>query len=400
MRKGFRIKAPALVAMIVLLLILNIGLVNSWLGQFTKYFLPIKIGIILVFSLLIVWQKNFVSKPFIFALLFCTYLIIRTKVCNGDCIYAINQLSSCFVLFSCLEWTRLRQEWKLCLFVWRYILGIIVLIDFFTMIIFPKGMYATGMYSENWFLGYKSLRFPYIYALLLISAFLDFSEKKKITAWTWLFSFVSCIEFLISKSSGALAGILLLIFGMFLTNQIHGKAKLNKIISVILDYRFYLPLYCAIAALVVVVQQSKFILYIVENIFHKDPTLTTRTQAWSLFIQSIKTNLWMGKGYLGKETYQLLSGNFYVTSAHNMALSLLMTGGIIGACLYLAILISSISGNVIETKAKEICVWGILSLLLVGLTSSAFVFSQFCFLPYGLLTLVSTHKEKKNERIY
>lgn len=394
--KFTHIRISSIIAAFVLFSCLNISFLNSKLGVFANFLFPIRIIEILLIAIYLVGYKKKISTVFLVITIYILYLIIRTKQCGGDCLYTIKQLSLPYTVAIYLEWVRQKGNYIDKLKVWRNILTILILLDFLTMVLYPSGLYASDMYSNNWFLGYKSARLPFIFAMLGIDTYIDITEKGKVNKITWLSALIACYELWKSDSMGALAGMMVLFGGIIISNVVREESYLNKVLYNLLNYKCFLPIYGIIVFLTVIVQNSGLILYVVQNLFHKDPTLTTRTMAWMTFAQLINRNPWFGYGFLPTDQYQFLTNNIYVTSAHNMVLSLLLTGGIAGIIIYILIIISSTTKiDKAYTKKEEICVWGILGFLLVGITSSAVVFSQFGFLFYSLLEINKTENTIK-----
>lgn len=393
-----KIKKSDIIAIVVLFSCLNISYINSMLGALASFLFPIRMIEIVLLAICLLGYRKKISTTFIVITVYVLYLLFRTKQCGGDWIYSIRQLSLPYTIAIYMEWIRHKSNCISRLKVWKYILRILILIDFATMLLFPNGLYSSTMYSNNWFLGYKSARLPFIFAMMGIDTCIDITEKGNVSLSTWLFSVISFYELWKSDSMGAFAGVVILFGGIVISNSVKENSNLNKAIYYLLNYKFFLPVYSVIVFLTVIVQNSGFILYIVQNVFHKDPTLTTRTMAWEAFIRLINKNPWFGYGYLPTEQYQYLANNIYVTSAHNMVLSLLITGGIVGIVIYIFLIISSMTKyDKVYTRTEEICVWGILGFLLVGITSSAVVFSQFGFLFYSLLEINKARNTNKGK---
>lgn len=395
-----QIKKSDIIAAIVLCSCLNISYINSLLGTLASFFFPIRMIEIVLMAICLLSYRKRISPTFIVITIYILYLIVRTKQCGGDWVYSIRQLSLPYTAVIYMEWIRHKPNCINRLKVWKYLLRILILVDFATMILFPNGLYSSTMYSNNWFLGYKSARLPFIFAMLGIDTCIDITEKGNVSLSTWLFSLISCYELWKSDSMGAFAGVIVLFGGIVISSSLKENSKWNKVVYYLLNSKVFLPVYGVIVFLTVIVQNSRIILYVVQNIFHKDPTLTTRTMAWAAFVKLISKSPWFGYGYLPTEQYQYLSNNMYVTSAHNMVLSLLITGGIAGIAIYvLLIALSTAKHDRVYTRSEEICVWGILGFLLVGITSSAVVFSQFGFLFYSLLEINKTENMSRGRKI-
>lgn len=277
---------------------------------------------------------------------------------------------------------------------------VFVCIDFFTQILFPHGMYRDTMYSLNWFLGYKTARLVFSLPLCVLSSIVDMHNRKRLTWRTWI-CYALSVETLFYSQATAASITILIVEILIASICINRRGKFTeRVWEKLLNLKFVLAIYAVISVLVVYVQNSPQIQYILVNIMHKDPTLTTRTYIWNLCIESLAKQPLTGLGYLNSLNYQNLTNNMYATSAHNMSLSILISGGFIGLAIYVIIIIvawQSFKINIlIEKKITSIA---IIAILIIGMTSSSMVFSSCAFIFYELMAILDMPPLRKNFNI-
>lgn len=307
-----------------------------------------------------------------------------------------GEVTECFKIFSapllvCFYIDQKRNNIQIykCLLVWTMILFIFVFIDFLTQIAFPNGIYRDSMYALNWFLGYKTSRLAYTLPLCVFSSIVSMWRNGKIIWKTWSCYLLSIFTLFYSQATAASVTVLMtcILINLICINR-KGRFK-ERIWEKLLDFKFVLILYTIISILVVYVQNSPQIQYILVNVLHKDPTLTTRTYIWKLCISSLAQHPLTGLGYLNTLNYQNLTNNPYATSAHNMSLSILISGGFIAICIYIAIFFMAWRGFKKNANVeKKISSIAVIALLVVGMTSSAMVFSTCAFIFYELMEIL------------
>lgn len=337
------------------------------------------------------------SKTLKAILVFSIWILLITYIRGGDVIGMFKVFSSPILL--CVYVDQKRNSWQVYryLHVWKNILFAFVLVDSATQIFFPNGMYKDVMYSLNWFLGYKTSRLVFSLPLCILSSIIEMKQRGRLTWRTWICYVVSVGSLFYSQATAAsvtisIVGILVVLVCINRRGQF-----IERLWEKLLNLKFVLVIYTIVSVLVVYVQNSPQIQYILVNILHKDSTLTTRTYIWNLCIESLSEHPFTGLGYLNSLNYQQLTNNMYATSAHNMSLSILISGGFIGLILYVTIVFfawqnfkKSIS---VEKKIVSIA---IVALLIIGMTSSSMVFSSCAFIFYELMVALDMPKEATN----
>lgn len=278
--------------------------------------------------------------------------------------------------------------------IWCIALLILVTVDIVSMIMYPNGLYFDGLYSDNWFLGYKTNRFNYYLPLCVFSAFLSFAIFKKCKAYIFLIIAIEIFGMMFTQATAA--GVALLIFAvlLFIINLLDaGKIKgRNKFFSLLFSYKAAFLVYFSSLAVVFLISYLPLVQNIVYLLFKKDATLTTRTAIWAACLIQVLKHPLIGIGFITISEFTKITGNWYATSAHNMILTILVAGGAVSLVIYIIVMFLSIHNIDIRNRSLLCLLLGVLAFWIVGLTSSSYAFSTFGFLFYDLLYLNSNNK--------
>lgn len=327
-----------------------------------------------------------VSKTMSVIWLFTLWILMITYIRGGELAEALRVFSAPLILCVYVDQNRNSAKLYKCLFVWKNILFALVFIDFVTQIIYPNGMYRDSMYSLNWFLGYKTSRLAFSLPLCVLSSIIDMYKRGRLTWKSWTCYILAMVTLFYSQATAASVTICILSILIVLICINRKGVFTERLWEKMLNLKIVLIFYTVISILVVYIQNSPQIQYILVNVLHKDTTLTTRTYIWNLCITSIQKHPFTGLGYLNSLNYQNLTNNVYATSAHNMSLSILISGGFIGLMIYITIIIVAWkSFNKDASVEKKISSIAVITLLIIGITSSSIVFSMCAFIFYELM---------------
>ncbi|MDU4884834.1 O-antigen ligase [uncultured Clostridium sp.] len=211
-----------------------------------------------------------------------------------------------------------------------YVFEIFIYINFITLLLFPNGMYSTGVIgetTENWFLGFKNKHL--IYFLPSTGITLILCKFDKVNFRRVLLLIITIISAIYVKSG---TGILCLgvLFIIVLIPFIRKKYK-------IFNMRTYLFVIIIMFFAIPIFRLQYLFSYIIVVILKKDINLTYRTGLWDRALNAISQHPIMGWGEQSYDVkHQLYSSNSII-SAHNQILEYLYIGGIILIILYLII---------------------------------------------------------------
>lgn len=197
---------------------------------------------------------------------------------------------------------------------------VLVYINFFTMIMFPEGIYSTSVHPVNWFLGYKNSHILYVLPALFFITLNYFRKDKKINMYYLFFIFISGLSIFMGQSSTGIVGYLIFVIGSFL---IFGKK--DKFITIKKAVIVNVIIFFAIG----VFQIQNVFTVIVQRLLHKNMNFTGRTNIWSTTIELIKRNFLLGYGVQPSSIRVVIYNNINAVNSHNEFLEILYHGGIV-----------------------------------------------------------------------
>ena len=358
-----------------------------------SYLQTIRILIIIACSLYCLIHKRLAPNMGLITL-WSIITVLSTYLSGYDWSYSIQIITIPFLM--CFFLSINIKNIDRILRIWSNLLTILVLLDFTTIILFPKGMYYDGLFDINWFLGYKTARFAYQLPLCSISAYLDEKKFGRIGIKTYLMVLISI--YCSYKSQALAATVCMILFGFSIClfdsskNVKYWKVMFYKIFN----YKTVIPAYIISVIAVIGIKHFGLVQYIVVNWFKKDITLTTRTFIWDSVIEMLMKRPIIGYGILNQKNYIEITLNPFATSAHNLSLAILMAGGVLGAIIYVLII-----GRALYRKNKQYysydipIVLAVLIFLIIGITSESLLFSEFSLVLLYLLLI--KEGRKRNE---
>ena len=209
---------------------------------------------------------------------------------------------------------------------------IYVIINLFTIIIFPNGMYQAGAYSRCYFLGYDNTHINVQLPAIALVTIISIWKYKRINFKAWAIITIVSISALITFSATSIVGLVIFIFGIIVIRPRKNK-KRYKFIKIPSPLTTFI-LFAVISILLIGGSSFGGLKDNLLNLFDKDSTLASRTLLWENSLLYIsKEPLW-GYGY---ETGEIVSSKLvnifgqsgWGLSPHNFYLAVLYNGGII-----------------------------------------------------------------------
>lgn len=378
-----------LFSIVVMLCCLNITYLNTLAGGLVKSFYYLRILMITGILFYNFYRKYRYSMTFKWFSLFF-FLIIGSSVINNLSLgYILEVFTRPYLLGLYFE-SFSKKAYRI-LKAWCSIFWILVFIDAATMIYAPLGLYADSLYSNNWFLGYKTMRLVYSLPLCVFTAYLSEKKHGKFGLKSYFAIIISTACLFYSEATSASIGLLLLGL-LFVFFDFYEKLHFNiRAIYNIFNYKVIIPVYAVVVMCVLVLANNSIIQFFVVNVLHKSITLSYRTYIWNWCLKMFMNKPFFGCGYLTSASY-LLSNVKGATNAHNMVLSILVTVGIVGMLVYIFMFISCIRQSRRYTNIEIILIFGIIIQLFVGITSSTIVFSTTGFIFYNVLSIRESRK--------
>ncbi len=349
----------------------------------------------------IVAQKKMVSGFYcLFILLICWILFVTYK--NGFTVNSFLKLvASPLLLCTYIETNRNSKSILYILESAKLILFILISIDILSMLVYPSGLYSTQAYSTNWFLGYKTQRFPFYLFYIVSSSILNYFKKDRISLFSITFYAFMIFGMLRSEATMSVVMLLFVIMMSWFATIAKNRKYVNRIFSFFSNSMILVTVYALLSYLVLILNTSSFVQSIIVNIFHKSATLSTRTVLWKRILYLYKDQFLQGVGYIDVENFTKKFESIFYTNAHNLSLTILLTGGIVLVILYIIIHSWAIKDIALQRDKTyaNIYIVAIVSMLLVGLTSSALFFCFCDFIFYFLLrTDISKLDRGTNEK--
>lgn len=349
--------------------------------------------------LIFFFMKNSFSPVMCLILSFLGWYIC-TSVINGSAFFtALTECAAPLSLALISEYEMKRNPNRY-LNVLQNLFVILLLIDIITIILYPDGLYQSSLYTENWFLGYKTARVRAVgLPAIMVAGINSLKERGKLTV---KFSLITALVLCDTYLSGATAGLFALIFLALAIILLFWFKKdiLREKVKIILNPWILLIILLIINLMFAVFQSFDIFEGFITNILGKDMTLTGRVSIWASSIMIFLSSPVIGKGYISSKQYMALSGWVGGTQPHNLILSILVYTGIVGAIIYATMTVYTIKR--IEQKTptmSSICILMFMANIVLGITSIT-MFSQFSYACLVIAYYLAGEKRNGSNEVY
>lgn len=233
-------------------------------------------------------------------------------------------------------------------------LATLIIINFISVIIFPKGMYIDTVrdFKDNYFLGFKNQHIYYFFSYIAFSFRKLFMEKRKkeFICFNFFMYIIMFLSVVISKATTAMISLGVIIISMFLFKR---KKPLNSIWALVISM--------GISFVLIASPFQNPIATTLDAYFDKDGSLMHRTSIWKTALFGIAQSPFWGNGNIDIP----VNWTWDVGQCHNKYLDLLFVGGIIYfTCFVVMLVIVCHNADTISKYTK---------------------FHQFVYLLYGYL---------------
>ena len=340
---------------------------------------------IMVIAVLGVWFVYFYQKVSLFfvgIVFFEVWRVLATIYCGGNYtslfLAIFNALAICLVVEM-----GLKTDPDALLDGASFTLGLFVLINFATIILFPQGMYEFNNYTQNYFLGYRNNSIMLFFPAIIFSIVRSLRKYNKLTLSSFVITAVSFATVILAFSATSVIGMTVFILFLLL-------ALINKMPN-FLNIITYLAINIAYFFGVIILRLQEAFAFIIVDMLGRDLTFTGRTKIWDCALAAFAKSPVFGVGEIENQASRDLIG---ATHAHNYYLDLLYKSGLPGFLIFFAILI--ICGVALYRNRKNgkipFIVSGAICAFMIMLQSEAYyniyyffsILTLAAFIPYAL----------------
>jgi len=340
---------------------------------------------VMVIAVLGVWFFYFYQKVSLFfvgIVFFEVWRVLATIYCGGNYtslfLAIFNALAICLVVEM-----GLKTDPDALLDGASFTLGLFVLINFATIILFPQGMYEFNNYTQNYFLGYRNNSIMLFFPAIIFSIVRSLRKYNKLTLSSFVITAVSFATVILAFSATSVIGMTVFILFLLL-------ALINKMPN-FLNIITYLAINIAYFFGVIILRLQEAFAFIIVDMLGRDLTFTGRTKIWDSALAAFAKSPVFGVGEIENQASRDLIG---ATHAHNYYLDLLYKSGLPGFLIFFAILI--ICGVALYRNRKNgkipFIVSGAICAFMIMLQSEAYyniyyffsILTLAAFIPYAL----------------
>lgn len=340
---------------------------------------------IMVIAVLGVWFVYFYQKVSLFfvgIVFFEVWRVLATIYCGGDYtslfLTILNALAICLVVEM-----GLKTDPDALLDGASFTLGLFVLINFVTIILFPQGMYEFNNYTQNYFLGYRNNSIMLFFPAIIFSIVRSLRKYNKLTLSSFVITAVSFANVILAFSATSVIGMTVFILFLLLA-LINKMPKFLNIIT-------YLAINITYFFGVIILRLQEAFAFIIVDMLGRDLTFTGRTKIWDGALAAFAKSPVFGVGEIESQASRDLIG---ATHAHNYYLDLLYKSGLPGFLIFFAILI--ICGMALYRNRNNgkipFVVSGAICAFMIMLQSEAYyniyyffsILTLAAFIPYAL----------------
>ena len=274
----------------------------------------------------VIWIKFYrkVDSLIILYLVYSVFSVICVYVNGGDMIDTFISIFTMLslILLICMSLEASKKAWMKAMF---YIILTFTIIQIVSLLMLPNGLNNGTNESRIHFLGKDNEISLFIaLAFLICLSYIRYFGRDRL-AKACMF-FLVCMELYFASGCGIV--ITLFLLGMILLRKIIEKSNIITVFNAIITGLIanYLLLFLN--------AQSYFTLFI-QNVLHKDLTLSTRTRIWSTAISLIEKNPIFGTGTSSVS----VQGWRIQTYSHNAFLDIGVNFGFVGILLFMVILL-------------------------------------------------------------
>lgn len=332
--------------------------------------LPILLTVLLIL-LNVVKYKSF-SNIMLVALAYFGVIILSTYLNDGKIHLTLTNIcpALCMCLFADYSMRAYPQEYAKCV---GYFLSFLILLDLFSIIVYPNGMYSNSLYSANWILGFKTQRANIAIPTIALLATESYLQYNKIKFHVWFIAATSIAALYLCESTAGMVGVVVEIIFFVLAICAKNRCTKTKFIKILLDKWIVTLIIIVIDIMITIFNNVELFKPFIVNTLGKDLSFTGRTVIWASAIILIIKKPIIGSGFLDSVQFINLTGNYGGTQPHNLFLAILVYSGFIGLIIYIYIYVKAIIKSDIKYRNRVngayIFRYSVIANLIIGITS-------------------------------
>lgn len=220
---------------------------------------------------------------------------------------------------------------------------LIIYSNFLTYVLFPHGMYADGLYTTNWLMGYDNSQIKFFLCGAIVAFMYGRINNSKSRSNCLIAIIVASVLF--TKVFTALMGLIIIVLMMTVYHL--------KLFKKLMNPKFFLIIALLVFSSVVLNNSLIDKMELITRYTGKGATLTTRFDIWKITLKMFTKSPLYGYGWNPTTVRTKQYMNPFATHAHDTYLEYIYQGGIIGLILFLFI-IMLVSNSISKCKNKKI----------------------------------------------
>jgi O-antigen ligase len=365
---------------IALMVCLSTSMDISYLNRIVPHLGTIKIGFYLftlaLELLFLLRRKIFITRQELVLLLAAACVFFSTLLNGGSLISCASVLAPALIACLALIICRDAEETNRVLNVWCSVLFLLLLADLASFVLFPHGLYKTVYYTRNWFLGYKTNRLMHTFPLLTFYIYKTICKSGTTNTKCVLLALLVLLDVSLSRGAAgtlAVAAYALVLF-LLIPKQKAKAGQDSLVMKMLSKPTYFISAYALITVLLIFLQNQRIIQRIM-TMFEKSESLGERTIIWNRILDALSGHWLLGLGAITSEQYLRITG--FVLNAHNVILTYLVNGGVLGLlCLGIAVIMMA---RRIHGWDTYVISFYIFINLCIGITSAALAFCPYFF---------------------
>ncbi len=360
-------------------------------GYYTSFAVSLIALLLFVYTKMISKSNNKITKTTVIWLTFIAFMIVMTALREGSIYSVINCWYKSVAIWLVFE--TYKDNIFIPLKVIEIILEIMLCINLVCVIVYPEGMYTNNYlgYTDNWFLGYKSsLQYIVLPYLTIIAMFYVY----KLERLNFYFGMI------VIHVQAFLCLNLMLCIGLMVFDFLFFFNVIKKYMSI--GIKTYSMLIVA-ANIVIVFFFEPLLNFDLVDVFltsieGKMNNMITRFNMWQIGLNAIYEKPLLGYGFLTGDD-MILMFDILQPHLHNQFLQLLLTVGIVGLSIFIALLIHilNIAGKNIRFDSTKILLLS-LFVLFVCVLVEIFV-SSSGYLIWSINFFLLSHSEQLHKQL-